>query len=256
MANKNISIIALTAILVVMMASLCHTYSSPKTFQRSKSDSSINYRGCRNDYNFDYMRLALQWSPGLCEVGPEHCYRKASFFTIHGLWLNRRDGNHPQDCCFQDHFEPNDLKPIQEDLDKFWISLYGPSESDNERFWSHEWLKHGTCAKNVPELKGELSFFKKTLELFKDLKLDSVLGDAGIVPSNTTEYRTSQIIDAISTVTDGKKANIECMMPHDFRKSVPLLTTMSICLDKNLQFIDCPLYKSGHCKDKIIFPST
>ena len=62
------------------------------------------------------------------------------WFTLHGLWPQDTDGDYPCTCT-QEAFDPSILTPIQADMDRYWPSLNGPSNT----FWEHEWSKHGTC---------------------------------------------------------------------------------------------------------------
>ena len=39
-------------------------------------------------------------------------------------------------------------------------------------FRKHEWEKHGTCAQDLPETRGEYNYFKKGLELYHKYNID------------------------------------------------------------------------------------
>jgi ribonuclease T2 len=62
-------------------------------------------------------------------------------------------------------------------LQKDWPSLSCPS-SDGFRFWSHEWIKHGTCA--VSEEIGQHVYFEAAPKLKKKANLLQALISAGM----------------------------------------------------------------------------
>ncbi len=57
-------------------------------------------------------------------------------FTIHGLWPDAFDGNHPFNCQ-NIPFRMDALNPIRAELDVAWTDYLG----DAEGFYSHEWSK-------------------------------------------------------------------------------------------------------------------
>jgi ribonuclease T2 len=51
----------------------------------------------QTDLGFDYLMLTRQWGPTFCENN--NCDKPTyNLFTIHGLWPNSNDGNHPAFC--------------------------------------------------------------------------------------------------------------------------------------------------------------
>jgi hypothetical protein len=111
-----------------------------------------------------------------------------SSYGIHGLWPQYSKTKYPS-FCKNVNFDYNMLTPILPELKEYWYS----SQGSGEKFWSHEWKKHGSCMfseNNSPncdklfefpkenyfwiELGGvsrgkifrELEYFKKTLELY------------------------------------------------------------------------------------------
>merc|ERR1712023_327119 len=81
-------------------------------------------------------------------------------FTIHGLWWQNGDG------CSGPKFNESALEDIEPKMEVDWMSCpeYG---GDNVGFWSHEWLKHGTCS-NLTEHE----FFETALNLYESHKDD------------------------------------------------------------------------------------
>lgn len=100
--------------------------------------------------------------------------------------------------------------------------------SPNYQFWRHEWEKHGTCCLDVFE--DEYHYFLTVLKLQDDNNLDTILSDAGIVPS-AKPYRTSDIVRAIRKGT-GYMPNISCRDDD--------IMEVRLCVDKQLRLMDCP----------------
>lgn len=80
-------------------------------------------------------------------------------WSIHGLWPQYTISTYPS-FCKAVTFDINKLKPIMDDLNKYWKS----NCNKNNKFWEHEWKKHGSCVfSNIDELE----YFKQTLSLYK-----------------------------------------------------------------------------------------
>lgn len=112
-------------------------------------------------------------------------------------------------------------------MNTYWLS----NSESAEAFWEHEWSTHGTCISTIEPScysnyqAGEeaVAFFQVVVDLFKSLDTYTVrserylheinepfsqahhanndaqvLSNAGIVPSNTATYTSSQITKAIS----------------------------------------------------------
>ena len=79
-------------------------------------------------------------------------------FTIHGLWPQFNQTTYPT-YCKTITFNVDELKPIIDDLNKYWYS----SQEKNSDFWEHEYKKHGTC---MFDQMNELQYFQKALDLY------------------------------------------------------------------------------------------
>jgi ribonuclease T2 len=114
---------------------------------------------CEPEPAIDHYILALSWQPAFCEynTGKAECRAldaqdfAAMNLTLHGLWPNAADGDHPFYCGV-----PADDRRADEAGD--WCALPAPgtdqatqsalaeampgSHSCLDR---HEWIKHGTC---------------------------------------------------------------------------------------------------------------
>ncbi|KKY39658.1 putative ribonuclease t2 [Diaporthe ampelina] len=130
-------------------------------------------------------------------------------WTIHGLWPDNCDGTYDQDCDssraytnLTELIQAYGSDSLLQFMNTYWLS---DSESA-EAFWEHEWSKHGTCISTLEPScytdyqAGEeaVAFFQVVVDLFKSLDTYTVLSKAGIVPSNSATYTSSQITKAIS----------------------------------------------------------
>jgi hypothetical protein len=104
-----------------------------------------------------------------------------SRYGIHGLWPQNSKTKYPSFCKDVD-FDYDVLKPILPELEEYWYSSRGLRETislgikdsgSNEKFWSHEWKKHGSCMFSESNINSELEYFQKTLEVYhKAVKID------------------------------------------------------------------------------------
>jgi len=99
-------------------------------------------------------------------------------------------------------------------MQTYWVSDSGTSES----FWEHEWGKHGTCISTLdPSCYTDYQpteevpqFFNRTVNLFQSLPSYQWLSEAGITPSSSATYTSSQIQDALSKNRDGHQVYLGC----------------------------------------------
>jgi len=114
--------------------------------------------GCdrRQDGYFDFFMLAIQWPAqfGHPEIG---------HWTLHGLWPSRKGSMaaaHTYPCsCTREEFDAHAVQGFRDQMEIFWPTLF--SSNSNEHFWSHEWGKHGTCAK----MANQSAYFRRTLDV-------------------------------------------------------------------------------------------
>jgi len=99
-----------------------------------------------NLIDFSYYQLRLQ----KCDSG--------DIFTIHGLWPEYDNSTWPSYCKNITY----DKQLIPQDMDKYWYSCKGDSNS----FWKHEWIKHGVCTDYT-----QLEYFTVVLDLYLDLNI-------------------------------------------------------------------------------------
>ena len=210
-------------------------------------NAQMRSKHCSKDYHFDYILLAVQWPETFCER--TKCAAHKNKWSIHGAWPENYDGSWNENCCTQHRFQADILKPIESDLKKHWKTL--KAHSSNEKFWSHEYQKHGTCAIESPLLKDELSYFNNTLNVFKTLDIQEWLSDAGIKISSRKSYRVDDFHDAIA---DGVGYDVMLQCTKTKYYTCPVISQINFCLDKNtLEPFDCPWEHKG-CKESVFYP--
>ncbi len=83
------------------------------------------------------------------------------------------------------------------------------TEGDNEKFWKHEWEKHGTCALDKSPLKSQFLYFQQALKWNQKYDIGQFLRKHGINPNDEKKYQFSDIRNAIETEL-GTSVNIIC----------------------------------------------
>lgn len=175
-------------------------------------------------------------------------------WTVHGLWPSKEYVQGPSYCNHSAHFDPKAINPIVKDLQLHWTNIRANTKVDN--FWKHEWEKHGTCAMQLPALNSELKYFQAGLYLNINFPISQYLHEAKIDPGSN--YFTRDIFHAIKRKT-GKNPEIGCQMVQGIIK--PVLSQISICLNKNLQLMDCDqaaggLFHTCHQFELVFYPAT
>lgn len=101
-----------------------------------------------------------------------------------------------------------------------------------EALWSHEWLKHGTCAAQLQILDNENKYFGQGLKWLQQYSMSTLLSQANIQPGGS--YKLDEIYNGLKSVL-GYDFAVECM--HDSGKSY--LIEIRICFTKDLKLTDC-----------------
>lgn len=187
-----------------------------------------------SDLGFDYLLLARMWPATFCES--TKCDQPTyNLFTIHGLWPNSASGDDPVDCDKSDAFSRDLLTPEQ--LGRMsceWKSFKG----SNNGFWSHEWSKHGTCAK--PLFQNESGYFGAALALSEQYDLNEALASNGLNPLAATAATQAQV-QGILEKEWGVTPILTCYKGA--------LQEVRMCFGTDLKPIDCP-GGGGSCSSK------
>ncbi|XP_022667604.1 ribonuclease Oy-like isoform X1 [Varroa destructor] len=204
---------------------------------------------CYGVSTLDFFIFALQYPVGYCKVTVKNRCREHNMrehFTIHGLWPGSTAPHAKTENCHPyEHFNVEDLTPIRTRLEEIWPSMKSHNPA---QFWAHEWKKHGTCGVSVPGLTGFLSFFNTTLALYERFNLTQFLENDDILPSAATSYAVADVQHALKNDLYSK-VDLVCDQANSFE--YPVLTEVHLCLNLDLQPIDCP-YKKERCgKDRM-----
>ena len=73
------------------------------------------------------------------------------------------------------------------------------------------------------------------LEFNERFPISQILADHDLYPGHT--YSSEEIIDTMKDFLNGSNPALECEKMHDFK--LPVLTQISVCLDKELNVMGC-----------------
>lgn len=172
-----------------------------------------------SDHSYSFDLLVMQWPPAF--------NKNLNYLTLHGLWPSRaQSDNYPCDCT-NEQFDLSKVSDLEDRLNQYWPSLFG---KDSQSFWAHEWTKHGTCSHDIPQLDGEYNYFKTALDLRDAYDFSQALIQKGITPGGS--YDPNTMVQAGRSETGA-----EMVLGCDNNNHIQ---TMSLCVDKTLQPMDCP----------------
>mmetsp|Transcript_14011 Transcript_14011/g.39607 ORF Transcript_14011/g.39607 Transcript_14011/m.39607 type:complete len:230 (-) Transcript_14011:383-1072(-) len=220
----------------------------------------------------------MTWPGTFCEE--KRCTKEPNYFTVHGLWPNYENGKWPAFCNSSYPFNVDEIEDILPTMNKvrtrrqglwsqrcvaldeqglntqFAFLLLCPfvaqiwpdvlSSHNGNWLWSHEWSKHGTCAK--PVLNGEHEYFSKALALYDVLNPTEVFIQNGIVPSNEKTYDLDTVLNVLVT-SFGHTFQVSC------QESGEDLFQIEYCLQKDFQGRSCGSQLNGNCKKEIRIPA-
>ncbi|KAJ1764958.1 hypothetical protein J3B01_000464 [Coemansia erecta] len=165
--------------------------------------------------------LAQQWDT---RWGP------SDQFTVHGLWPDTCQGKQlPGSGCDHTRAYSNitDILSSSNDPDiiRDMNSLWPSNKGDNNWFWSHEWVKHGTCvttlhptcyADSYLPYQEVTEYFRSILDLRAKYNVYAALNASGIVPTEPetgrrpkNTYSLDQFKQAIRDAW-GVEPNVKC----------------------------------------------
>ncbi|KAJ4961113.1 hypothetical protein NE237_021023 [Protea cynaroides] len=206
---------------------------------------------CISSQDFDFFYFVQQWPGSYCDTRRSCCYpttgKPEADFGIHGLWPNYDDGTYPSSCDSSIRYDASKISDLKSSLERYWPTLNCPS-SNGDKFWAHEWMKHGSCAESIFDEHG---YFQAALNLRKQVNLLQALESAGIKPDGRF-YSVEKIKEAITEAigfTPGIDCNVDTSKNHQ-------LYQVFLCVDTSgTKLIECPVAQSSRCGSKIEFPS-
>ncbi|XP_057594762.1 ribonuclease T2 isoform X2 [Hippopotamus amphibius kiboko] len=194
--------------------------------------------------------MVHHWPATVCKEVKDHCRDPPAYWTIHGLWPDRSEA-----CNRSWPFNLEEIKDLLPDMRLYWPDLLHPAPNRSAHLWRHEWEKHGTCAAQLDALSSQRKYFGKSLDLYKELALNSTLQKLGIKPS--TYYQISDIKDALVSVY-GVVPKVQCLPKQG--EEPQLLGQIEVCFSRDLQLQNCvePGQPAGLgleiCKDVVFYP--
>ena len=134
------------------------------------------HEGVWNTYD-DYV-FSIFFQTTTCKNYGYHCYNAIENFpkniwTIHGLWPNYKNGTIPGWCNGENDIDIEiKNQTLYEDMKKYYPGLF----STNERFWGHEYNKHGYCynQRNEIDVNDYEKFFLKVFEIYNKYDLGNI----------------------------------------------------------------------------------
>lgn len=192
------------------------------------------FLGGKTDYEM-YLYV-VSWPQTFC-IKNDYSYcsnklkglKKKNIFRIHGLWPNMKNG--PTNDCNEDKDLPvNFESPIEivmkERLNELWPSLKG----SNNKFWVHEYNKHGLCYEEKIGKQGIYHYFSEALSLYDSLKI-ATLAEKVLNPASgkTEEYTYESLVTAFSTHLGGIYYELTC----EHKDNVQYFNDIRIYLDLN-----------------------
>lgn len=156
-------------------------------------------------------------------------------WVLHGLWPSKNHSIGPEDCNATAAFVLKPLIPLYDQLTIFWPNF--ETNTAFGSFWAHEWVKHGTCAQDIPELKGEFNFFNMPLQFRKKYDLFNALFEQNIAPSATKTFSHDQFTAALEAAFNER---IEVYCSYSSRTKLHYVAEIRICMTKDLQLMECP----------------
>ncbi|PNI34424.1 T0135877 isoform 1, partial [Pan troglodytes] len=139
----------------------------------------------RDNHEWKKLIMVQHWPETVCEKIQNDCRDPPDYWTIHGLWPDKSEG-----CNRSWPFNLEEIKDLLPEMRAYWPDVIH-SFPNRSRFWKHEWEKHGTCAAQVDALNSQKKYFGRSLELYRELDLNSVLLKLGIKPS-INYYQTTE----------------------------------------------------------------
>ncbi|KAL3317158.1 Ribonuclease T2 [Cichlidogyrus casuarinus] len=185
-----------------------------------------------NRLEWDYMVFSQEWPPSACLK--RRCNMTNHNFNIHGLWPTIFPTKQISSCHGAPIFNASSLTQILPTLEVEWSDLYLPSNPN--KFWRHEWMKHGTCAFEDKLIHQERDYFAIGLDLKQRFTTLNHLVSAGFSPSNSTIYQTEDVLRALAKAY-GKEIHLTC---HAIKGGHHYLQEVRTCVDPDLKLIDCP----------------
>mmetsp|Transcript_49778 Transcript_49778/g.159026 ORF Transcript_49778/g.159026 Transcript_49778/m.159026 type:complete len:268 (-) Transcript_49778:100-903(-) len=190
---------------------------------------------------FDFFYFVQTWPAEFCEKMKCNVdtLKKSDGFTIHGLWPNFMNGTYPASCDSRP-FDEAKIADLLPRLKQEWPDLKGMGDW----LWTHEWTKHGTCAKSVTP--DEHAYFQAALDLRAGIDFLAALRGAQVVPG-AASYKVADLESAMASATGGIVPTVHCKAGE--------VAEAWVCVSKDLEVIECPIKDRPSCPAVAKLPS-
>lgn len=176
---------------------------------------------------FEFFTLSQEWPYSFCTTNKcQNTNKLQPLFNIHGLWPEKVSGT-----C-QGQFNYSELQPIMNELMLGWMDLENPI-GNPEKFWLHEYDKHGKCASSDSRYASTFLYFNAGLKLHNNYTLTAMLAQGGIVPG-ATPVKASSIRDAVQS-SFGYVPELSCVS----QGGTIYLYELRLCFEKDLTPRNC-----------------
>jgi len=216
-------------LLTILVCVLLHCCSSDGINNENRIDK--NY--------FDILIFTQQWPATVCYTWKERSKNNQCIlpspkevWTIHGIWPTKFHTKGPAHCNDSLNFNIDALKPIEKQLEHFWLNVEKGTPFD--QLWRHEWEKHGTCAAQLQQLDTESKYFGQGLVWLQQHSMSSLLSQANILPGGS--YDIKEVYKALQKSL-GINPAISCVKDHVSGNSY--IFEIRICFDKELKLANC-----------------
>lgn len=128
--------------------------------------------------------------------------------TLHGLWPSLKSGNMLPECNTGKDIPISIAdKTLLTTMQSHWPSYTGP----DEKFWTHEYNKHGFCYTNKSKTEGYIPYFNIGMEIFKKNNLENFISEL-IDGSNEPEIAitTEELKVLVAKKFPDIKYNFDC----------------------------------------------
>jgi ribonuclease T2 len=204
---------------------------------------SLHETKLSGDNDWDYLLFVQRWPASSCVDGHitngVPCNIPANIsstdWVLHGLWPTKTGSIGPENCNTSATWDVNLVNPILSDLESYWPNFESNTAFDS--FWEHEWLKHGTCAQNLPALQGELNFFSLPLQFRKKFNLYQSLLNQNIAPSAAKTFSHNQFVAALQEAFN-ERIGVYCSYSEDTK--MHYVAEIRFCMMKDFSLMECP----------------
>lgn len=125
-------------------------------------------------------------------------------------------------------------------MENYWISFF----DEDDKFWHYEYNKHGYCYTNKLIIEGYEEYFRLTIKLFTDLKLDALIDD---LISSSKEDKISITADNLINFINQKNPNLKFLLHCCNISGVTYLREIRFYISLDFELLTP--YRKSNCPD-------